>query len=55
MMYYKLYVFMNLHSLDFNFLVILDVLLDEAHVSRAADGSACYGDLGGIATLSAPS
>ncbi len=29
---------MNLRSLDLNLLVILDALLDEAHVSRAADG-----------------
>ncbi|WP_328700184.1 LysR family transcriptional regulator [Brucella tritici] len=28
---------MNLRSLDLNLLVILDALLDEAHVSRAAD------------------
>jgi DNA-binding transcriptional LysR family regulator len=29
--------FMNLRSLDLNLLVVLDALLDEAHVSRAAD------------------
>ena len=28
---------MNLRSLDLNLLVVLDALLDEAHVSRAAD------------------
>lgn len=28
---------MNLRSIDLNLLVILDALLDEAHVSRAAD------------------
>ena len=28
---------MNLHSLDLNFLVILDALPDEVHVNRATD------------------
>lgn len=28
---------MNLRSIDLNLLVILDALLDEAHVGRAAD------------------
>ena len=28
---------MNLRGVDLNLLVILDALLDEAHVSRAAD------------------
>ncbi len=28
---------MNLRSVDLNLLVVLDALLDEAHVSRAAD------------------
>jgi hypothetical protein len=30
---------MNLRSLDLNLLVVLDALLDEAHVSRAAESA----------------
>ena len=36
-MIYRIIISMNLRSLDLNLLVILDALLDEAHVSRAAD------------------
>lgn len=36
-MIYHIICFMNLRSLDLNLLVVLDALLDEAHVSRAAD------------------
>ena len=36
-MIYRIIISMNLRSLDLNLLVILDALLDEAHVSRAAE------------------
>lgn len=34
---YSIIIGMNLRGLDLNLLVVLDALLDEAHVSRAAD------------------
>ena len=37
MIYYRAYVFMNLLALELNLLVVLDALLDEVHVSRAAN------------------